>query len=60
VLAWVNEDDTKGPYGSKAEACAVFKKMRGAGNPPGGWDELMKASATDENAERYRAGAGWE
>jgi toxin YhaV len=58
VLAWVNDDNSKRAYGSRTDAYAVFKKMLDAGNPPGSWDELMKASATDENAERFRAAAG--
>lgn len=60
VLAWVNDEDTKRAYGSKSDAYAVFRKMLEAGDPSGSWGELMKASATEENAERFKAGAGRE
>lgn len=60
VLAGVNDDETKRACGAKTDAYVVFKKMLEAGDPPGSWDALIKASATEENAERFRAGAGQE
>nr|WP_274608614.1 type II toxin-antitoxin system YhaV family toxin [Alteromonas antoniana] len=47
VYAWVNDEKTKRAYGSKADAYKVFKKMLKTGNPPEGWDDLLKA-ARDE------------
>lgn len=60
ILAWVNDEGTKRVYGSKTDAYEVFKKMLKAGNPPDDWDALLKASATDDVVERFRAEAGRE
>jgi toxin YhaV len=44
VYAWVNDDKNKRAYGSKADAYKVFEKMLKTGNPPDGWDDLLKAA----------------
>ena len=43
IYAWVNDDETRRTYGAKSDAYAVFKKMLDSGNPPDGWDELIKS-----------------
>lgn len=43
VYAWVNDEKNKRAYGSKTDAYKVFEKMLKSGNPPEGWDELLKA-----------------
>ncbi|SEL61889.1 toxin YhaV [Roseivivax marinus] len=50
IFAWVNDSKTLRTYGSKTDAYAVFKGMLDDGNPPDGWDDLMKecsASGSD-------------
>ncbi|KFZ35942.1 hypothetical protein HR45_19215 [Shewanella mangrovi] len=47
VYAWVNDEKNKRACGSKTDAYKVFEKMLKSGNPPEGWDELLKA-AEDE------------
>ncbi|MEI5638308.1 MULTISPECIES: type II toxin-antitoxin system YhaV family toxin [unclassified Pseudoalteromonas] len=47
VYAWVNDEKNKRAYGSKTDAYKVFEKMLKSGNPPEGWDDLLKA-AKDE------------
>jgi toxin YhaV len=47
VYVWVNDDKNKRAYGSKTDAYKVFEKMLKSGNPPKGWEELLKA-AKDE------------
>ncbi len=44
IYAWVNDRDTLRTYGAKNDAYAVFKSMLDGGNPPEGWDALIKAS----------------
>ena len=41
VFAWVNDENTKRAYESKADAYRVFSKMLGDGDPPTDWDELL-------------------
>ncbi|MGH6924717.1 MAG: type II toxin-antitoxin system YhaV family toxin [Propylenella sp.] len=45
VYAWVNDSDTLRTDGAKTDAYAVFAAMLKRGNPPDGWDDLLKASA---------------
>jgi toxin YhaV len=45
VYAWVNDSDTLRTYGARTDAYAVFKAMLDRGNPPEGWDALLKTSA---------------
>lgn len=42
VIGWVYGFDTLRAYGSKTDAYKVFKGMLNAGNPPDGWDELLR------------------
>jgi toxin YhaV len=42
VYAWVNDENTKRAYNSKADAYHVFKKMLTKGHPPNNWNELLK------------------
>lgn len=42
VIGWVNGFETLRAYGSKTDAYKVFKGMLNAGNPPDGWDELLR------------------
>lgn len=44
VYAWINDEQTLRSSGSKSDPYAVFEKMLGRGNPPDGWDDLVKAS----------------
>lgn len=46
VYAWINDEQTLRSSGSKSDPYAVFEKMLGRGNPPDGWDALVKASKT--------------
>lgn len=47
VYAWINDEQTLRSSGSKSDPYAVFEKMLGRGNPPDGWDALVKASKTE-------------
>lgn len=49
IFAWVNDSETLRTYGSKSDAYAVFAKMLDGGNPPEGWEGLMKASRSLPN-----------
>lgn len=42
IFAWVNDSKTKRTYGAKTDAYAVFKGMLDNGNPPDGWEDLMR------------------
>ena len=42
VFVWVNDDNSKRAYGSKTDACLVFKKMLEDGYPPDNWDSLIE------------------
>lgn len=42
VYAWVNNEDTKRAYDSKADAYKVFKKMLENKRPPSDWITLLK------------------
>ena len=42
VYAWVNDEKSKRAYESKTDAYRVFKKMLESGNPPDGWETLLK------------------
>ena len=54
VLAWVNDDKIMRAFGSRADAYASFKEMLDDGNPPDGFDVLMKEAVTE--ASRFRKG----
>lgn len=45
VYAWVHDSDAERTYGSKTDACAVFRKLLSKGNPPDRWEALLAASA---------------
>jgi toxin YhaV len=47
VYAWVNDESTKRAYGSQTDAYRVFAKMLNSGNPPDGWDALMRVALDD-------------
>jgi toxin YhaV len=42
VLGWVNDTDTKRAYDSKRDAYRIFQLMLARGQPPDGWDDLLK------------------
>ncbi|GGI90703.1 hypothetical protein GCM10007966_19250 [Legionella impletisoli] len=42
VYAWVNNEKNKRAYDSKTDAYKVFEKMLNKGNPPDGWEALLK------------------
>ena len=48
IYAWVNDSETLRTYNSKTDAYAVFKGMLDDGNPPDGWEDLMKACASSD------------
>jgi toxin YhaV len=54
VFAWVNDTETLRTYGSRTDAYAVFRRMLESGNPPDGWDELVRASSAPEAIRRAR------
>ncbi len=55
VLAWVNDEQTKRAYGSRADAYAVFAKMLKAGNPPDDWDALLASAKAAPTGARLAA-----
>ncbi len=44
ILAWVNNENTKRAYESKADAYKVFQKMLNSGHPPDDWHTLIQES----------------
>lgn len=44
LYAWVNDDQSLRTYGGKNDTYRVFGRMLDFGNPPDGWDALMKAA----------------
>lgn len=60
IFAWVNDETTLRTYGSKTDACQVFKGMLDQGNPPDDLNALL-AAASGKSAvrriERAREGA---
>lgn len=59
VLAWVNDVDTKRPYGSEDDAYRVFRKMLDSGRPPDDWGALLaEARAATARLERLAARVG--
>lgn len=48
VLAWVNDDGTLRAYDSKTDAYKVFGRMLADGNPPGDWNDLLKAAREEK------------
>ena len=55
IYAWVNDENTKRAYGSRADAYAVFRTMLAGGDPPSDWAALKKACEI-EAARREAAG----
>lgn len=45
IYAWVNDENTKRTYESKHDAYRTFAKMLMSGNPPDGWDALLKSAS---------------
>lgn len=44
VYAWVNDEDSKRAYESSTDAYRTFRNLLARGNPPDGWNALLKAS----------------
>ena len=42
AFGWVNDENTKRAYGSKADAYLVFRKMLERGHPPDDWTALLE------------------
>lgn len=58
VYVWVNDENTLRKRGGKADPCAVFRSMLEGGNPPQGFEELLRMSRevqTAPNSERPMA-----
>lgn len=47
IYAWVNDSKTQRQAGAKTDPYAVFRSMLKRGNPPGSWEDLLKASKSD-------------
>ena len=47
VFAWVNDEQTLRNAGGKTDPYAVFERMLDKGNPPDGWDKLIKSCQED-------------
>lgn len=45
IYTWFNDSNSLRTYGAKTDAYVMFANMLDSGNPPEGWEELMKASA---------------
>lgn len=54
VIAWVNDDETLRPYGSRSDAYATFKGMLENGDPPEDFDALFRAAR--RSSKRFEAG----
>lgn len=52
VFAWVNDENSLRTYGSRTDAYAVFERMLDRGNPPDGWEELLRAASDRESETR--------
>lgn len=44
IYAWVNDERSLRTYGSRTDACKVFREMLDRGNPPDGWSQLLEAA----------------
>lgn len=44
IYVWVNDERHLRTYGDKNDVYRVFAKMLKSGNPPDGWDELLRAA----------------
>jgi toxin YhaV len=42
IYMWVNDEDTKRTYQSGSGAYRTFRRMPKDGNPPDGWEQLLK------------------
>ncbi|TXN23255.1 type II toxin-antitoxin system YhaV family toxin [Methylobacterium sp. WL19] len=52
IFAWVNDETTLRPYGSKTDAYRVFKGMLDKGNPPDDWKSLLAAASAEPAGTR--------
>jgi toxin YhaV len=52
VYAWVNDDSSLRTYGSRTDAYAVFARMLDSGNPPDGWESLLRTASGPEAVNR--------
>lgn len=57
IFAWVNDESTLRTYGSKTDACKVFKGMLDDGNPPDNWGALLKQASNTKAVERLEKAA---
>jgi toxin YhaV len=46
IYAWVNDESSLRKAGSKTDPYGVFRSMLVAGDPPGSFDDLLKASTS--------------
>jgi toxin YhaV len=60
VYAWVNDSKTLRAYSSATDAYAVFPSMLSRGNPPDGWNELLKQCADPDALQRIEKTMGSE
>jgi toxin YhaV len=42
IYAWINDENTLRKAGSRSDPYAVFKKRLDDGDPPDGWDDLLR------------------
>ncbi|HEU0013081.1 MAG TPA: type II toxin-antitoxin system YhaV family toxin [Longimicrobium sp.] len=54
VYGWVNDAETLRTYGARTDAYAVFEQMLDRGDPPDGWDELVRKASAPEVLARTR------
>lgn len=52
IFAWLNDETTLRTYGSKTDACHVFKGMLAKGNPPDDWKTLLAAASAETAGAR--------
>ena len=55
VYAWVNDEDTKRAYDSRADAYRVFQGMLERGRPPDNWNALLQEAKGGSNRLRDAA-----
>lgn len=48
IYVWLNDERTLRKAGARTDPYAVFAKMLTSGNPPDGFDDLLRASGTLE------------
>ncbi|MCU0548969.1 MAG: type II toxin-antitoxin system YhaV family toxin [Leptolyngbya sp. Prado105] len=47
LYAWVNDDDSKRAYGSKTDACRIFRSMLESNYPPDDWNILLAEAESE-------------